>query len=516
MTLLEITTRVDGGVTETTVYDYDDNGNQLTLTRNGEVVTTNRYNEKNQLVETNTKGRTVVNIYNGEGLRVAKEVDGSLTRYLYENLNVVLETDANGNQTAGNLYGLNLLMRDVDGESYYYMYNGHADVTALIKTTIGEIAATYYYDAFGNILESTGDVDNNITYAGYQWDEETGLYYLNARMYDPKIARFLQEDTCRGDPNDPLSSNLYKYCHDEPIMYFDPTGHSRQYKLQLRSAAEDYAANAVDWDSDSKMATITIGGVKKDYYIRAGGKVYVYGGKQVGVLNDENNIMVNKGYFYNAFDISSNTFSYIFYDSTDKHAKNVANKRKKGFDHTHDFEDGWNEMEGKIKQVIIVAHGTPETIEFGRHNEDSKSYLVIKDGVSEATRKISGTDDVEISELETKIIDTLTLISCNTGHLCHKRNIATEFLTEHTISKVFAYDGNVASYPIFHFTYIGFWSHQQREFNDYLSKNRMMCPFESEPRGKIEYLKSENTFINEAEFTAGNVRYVNDGGFFID
>jgi hypothetical protein len=29
-------------------------------------------------------------------------------------------------------------------------------------------AATYYYDAFGNILEQTGDVDNNITYAGYQ------------------------------------------------------------------------------------------------------------------------------------------------------------------------------------------------------------------------------------------------------------------------------------------------------------------------------------------------------------
>ncbi|MDQ2087855.1 hypothetical protein RBH29_15595 [Herbivorax sp. ANBcel31] len=48
-----------------------------------------------------------------------------MTRYLYENLNVVLETDANGNQTARNLYGLNLLMRDVDGESYYYMYNGH-------------------------------------------------------------------------------------------------------------------------------------------------------------------------------------------------------------------------------------------------------------------------------------------------------------------------------------------------------------------------------------------------------
>ncbi|MDD4402599.1 MAG: RHS repeat-associated core domain-containing protein, partial [Desulfitobacteriaceae bacterium] len=89
----------------------------------------------------------------------------------------------------------------------------------------GNIAATYYYDAFGNILEQTGAVNNSITYAGYQYDEETGLYYLNARMYDPKIARFLQEDTYRGDINDPLSLNYYVYCANNPLVYYDPTGH---------------------------------------------------------------------------------------------------------------------------------------------------------------------------------------------------------------------------------------------------------------------------------------------------
>lgn len=48
---------------------------------------------------------------------------------------------------------------------------------------------------------------------------------MNARMYDPKIARFLQEDTYAGDPNDPLSLNLYTYCSNNPIIYYDPTGH---------------------------------------------------------------------------------------------------------------------------------------------------------------------------------------------------------------------------------------------------------------------------------------------------
>ena len=131
-----------------------------------------------------------------------------MTYYLYEADKVILEVDADGNQIARNVYGTNLLMRSTQGETYYYLYNGHGDVTALI-TADGTIAATYYYDAFGNILESTGEANNNILYSGYQYDKETGLYYLNARMYDPKIARFLQEDTYTGDSNDPLSLNLY-------------------------------------------------------------------------------------------------------------------------------------------------------------------------------------------------------------------------------------------------------------------------------------------------------------------
>ena len=106
-----------------------------------------------------------------------------------------------------------------------YMYNGHGDVTALLGED-GTVKGTYYYDAFGNIIEQTGNVNNNITYAGYQYDSETGLYYLNARYYDSKIARFLTQDTYTGDPNDPLSLNLYTYCHNEPVMYVDPSGHA--------------------------------------------------------------------------------------------------------------------------------------------------------------------------------------------------------------------------------------------------------------------------------------------------
>lgn len=218
------TTMTNGVITETTAYGYDNNGNQLTTTTNGQVTAANTYDARNQLVQTISGGATVANVYNGEGLRVSKSVNGVLTRYLYEYDKVTLETDSSGNQTARNVYGINLLMRSSDGQTCYYMYNGHGDVTSLLDSGTGAITGTYYYDAFGNILDHTGTA-SSITYAGYQYDEETGLYYLNSRMYDPKIARFLQEDTYSGDPNDPLSLNLYTYCHNEPVMYWDHSGH---------------------------------------------------------------------------------------------------------------------------------------------------------------------------------------------------------------------------------------------------------------------------------------------------
>lgn len=148
-----------------------------------------------------------------------KTVGDTTIRYLYEYNKIVLELDGDGEQSARNVYGINLLQRTTDGQTYNYMYNGHGDVTALLGTD-GAIAGTYYYDAFGNITEQTGSVNNSITYSGYIYDFETGLYYLNARYYDSRIARFLSEDTYTGDPSDPLSLNLYTYCNNNPVLCF--------------------------------------------------------------------------------------------------------------------------------------------------------------------------------------------------------------------------------------------------------------------------------------------------------
>jgi RHS repeat-associated protein len=67
------------------------------------------------------------------------------------------------------------------------------------------------------ITEQSGDFGNPFRYAGYEYDE-SGLYYLKARHYDPTIARFMQENTYRGQLDFALSLNRYTYCYNEPLM----------------------------------------------------------------------------------------------------------------------------------------------------------------------------------------------------------------------------------------------------------------------------------------------------------
>jgi RHS repeat-associated protein len=54
-------------------------------------------------------------------------------------------------------------------------------------------------------------VNNPYRYAGYVYDDESGIYYLNSRHYDPTIARFMQEDTYWNTNNNIYGGNPKKY-----------------------------------------------------------------------------------------------------------------------------------------------------------------------------------------------------------------------------------------------------------------------------------------------------------------
>ncbi|MEG0856829.1 MAG: polymorphic toxin-type HINT domain-containing protein [Terrisporobacter sp.] len=90
----------------------------------------------------------------------------------------------------------------------------------------GKSEVSYEYTDFAE-TEIKGDENffNEICYIGGIYDKKTGLYYLNARYYNPEDGRFLTEDTYRGENSDPSSLHLYAYCANNPIAYKDPSGH---------------------------------------------------------------------------------------------------------------------------------------------------------------------------------------------------------------------------------------------------------------------------------------------------
>jgi RHS repeat-associated protein len=128
------------------------------------------------------------------------------------------------------------------GKSYYYHYNPHGDVVAMTDDS-GAVVVKYTYDAWGNakkqVVSGQTDIKNPFTYAGYMQDDETGMYYLIARYYNPEQGVFISADPDPGDDDDPITQNGYTYADNNPVMHVDPDGHWVWLAINAGFAAYD-------------------------------------------------------------------------------------------------------------------------------------------------------------------------------------------------------------------------------------------------------------------------------------
>jgi RHS repeat-associated protein len=116
----------------------------------------------------------------------------------------------------------------LNGTPYFYTRNGQGDITGLIDASGVEVVR-YTYDSWGKPISITGSLaltvgaKNPYRYRGYRYDNESGLYYLQSRYYDPSIKRFISADGLV-DFRTLTSVNLYTYCVNNPIRYSDESG----------------------------------------------------------------------------------------------------------------------------------------------------------------------------------------------------------------------------------------------------------------------------------------------------
>ena len=182
-----------------------------------------------QLQKMQKAGVTAEFVYNADGLRVQKTVNGVATKYTLHGKNIVHMTSGTDelhffydaqNRPAVVVY---------NGTAYAYVKSLQGDIVAILDEN-GNTVVSYGYDAWGAPLWCTGELAETLgkvqpfRYRGYVFDEETGLYYLRSRYYNVEENRFLSADEGIIVSNKLMTGNMYAYGKNTPICIEDSEG----------------------------------------------------------------------------------------------------------------------------------------------------------------------------------------------------------------------------------------------------------------------------------------------------
>ena len=204
-----------------TVYEYDKAGNLLKDDK--AAYSYDAFNR--QTAEETFDGNIQINHYDAEGLRAEMEENGRLAAFIFNPAKEVV-TETEDRTVLRYIRGSELIARNTDAVRTYYHYaSDEMGSITHVTDEKGNLLNHYEYDAWGNLTLEDEQVPNRFKYTGEQFDAITQQYYLRARFYNPALARFMQEDTYRGD-----GLNLYAYCANNPVRYIDPSGHDKSGK----------------------------------------------------------------------------------------------------------------------------------------------------------------------------------------------------------------------------------------------------------------------------------------------
>jgi len=123
-----------------------------------------------------------------------------------------------------------------NGTAYAYVKSLQGDIVAILDEN-GNMVVSYGYDAWGAPLWCTGELAETLgkvqpfRYRGYVLDEETGLYYLRSRYYNPQWGRFVNADIKIGNSSELICGQMFAYCGNSPIAYNDREGKERENVL---------------------------------------------------------------------------------------------------------------------------------------------------------------------------------------------------------------------------------------------------------------------------------------------
>lgn len=229
--------------TQNYTYNSQNQRTDLSYDANGNLTSLNGYTfgwTNRRLTSATSTDNSISYTYNHAGIRTSKTVNRITTYYKVDESNNVVKqyelVDGVETNVIEFVYDSNNspIYFTYNNATYYYEKNMQGDIVGILDAN-GNIVVKYTHDIWGKLVSTTGTladtlgVINPLRYRGYYYDTETNLYYLQSRYYSPDLMRFISQDdpVLSNDQGQPLGSNLYAYCLNNPVMYVDPSGFLR-------------------------------------------------------------------------------------------------------------------------------------------------------------------------------------------------------------------------------------------------------------------------------------------------
>jgi RHS repeat-associated protein len=199
-------------------FQYDPNGNQ-TQRVTGSTFNLS-YNAESKMVEV-SGAATDSFVYDGDGNRV-KSIVGSTTTVFIGNY-----YEWESSATRKHYYAGTNRIALRDGEALYFLFGDHLGSTSLSYRVSDGYVARHLYKPWGEKRYPPGasELPTKYRFTGQYVQNELWLYFYNARWYDNRVGRFIQADTVVPDPKKTQSFDRFEYSFNNPIKYFDPSGH---------------------------------------------------------------------------------------------------------------------------------------------------------------------------------------------------------------------------------------------------------------------------------------------------
>ena len=250
------------------VFYYDRKGNLVSRSRPGRTVLY-AYDAQNRLIQVVDNTHITQFLYDGDGNRVAKIVDGVRMDYVTDINRPISQVLQEINAQTGSpskTYTFGNERIQINNSAIgrgFYLSDGLGSTTELTNVNQG-LAAIYRNDAWGAFLKASEALPTDFLFAGEEFDRETGLYFLRNRYYDPLLGRFISKDPVLGSTKSTQSFNPYPYVQNNPVNFVDPNGLESfpPIGLSAASAADEFFNRATSGlYGVAARATRAIGGV---------------------------------------------------------------------------------------------------------------------------------------------------------------------------------------------------------------------------------------------------------------